>query len=411
MEYAPLRQMARHIDPARRPSLTQAMAWVDQQRVAAPEIETVPIAQAHGRILACAIKADLDNPPNARAAIAGVAVQAQAVLGAHSYQPIALRLSRGAVDGVTGVRVEAGEPLPDGADAIVARDACAFPAEDFCEIYAPVPPGHAVEPAGSHFSRGTLLLSAGRCLEPRDLALLVAAGMSQAPVVRRPRVDLILEGPEDSLAVASLLLRSLIERDGGLVSKPAKAGLKAHEPDISPPDIILIVGQAEKLDDPAVKRITEWGAVAILGVAQVPGEATAIGVTRQATPVFVLPAAPAGCLWAYEWLAGRALRRLAGGDPDPPLRATMMRLRGKIVSRIGVSQVFPVRRLGKGIVEPGEALEDTDLFSTVKADGFVITGEGSEGYGDGSEVLVHLQHAGNEPRDVETRLSDAGPLS
>jgi molybdopterin molybdotransferase len=397
--------LARQNGPARRVLPALAMAWIDQQVAETAGTELVPLTQACGRILARTITAGLDSPAAARAAIAGVAVPSQAIMGAHSYQPIGLRLTRGAIDpaGIYAALVRAGDPLPEGADAVVAREACAFPAADLCEIFAPVPPGHAVEPVGSHFSRGTLLLAAGQRLEPRDCALLAAAGLSQAPVVRRPRVEIILdEIDEGRLAVISLLLRGLIERDGGLLSTPPRTGLRsAHEPGRSQPDLILVAGRADSAGDSAVRLLAEWGALAILGVAQAPAESTAIGLTRQAIPAFILPLGPAGCLWAYEWLAGRALRRLAGRRPGPPLHAQLLRIRGKIVSKIGVSEVFPVRRLGNGFVEPAEALEASDLLGAVKADGFVITAEGGEGHGDGSQVIVYLQRATDEEVDAD----------
>jgi molybdopterin molybdotransferase len=413
MERAPatLTALRRQPDPARRVSLALAIAWIDQQVVAAPAAESVPLSRALGRILARGIIAGLDSPAVARAAIAGVAVRAEALIGAHSFQPVGLRLTRGAIDqaGATAVPVAAGEPLPEGADAVVAHEACVFPTANGCEIFAPVAPGQAVEPAGSHFSRGTLLLAAGQHLDARHCALMASAGLSEAALVRQPRVELILEAPDQTTAAVSLLLKGLIDRDGGILAAPPRSGLdQARETgQSSQSDMIVIVGRADSLEAPAVRLVAAWGEVCILGVALAPGEATAIGLSKSSIPVFVLPATPAGCLFAYEWLAGRALRRLAGRRPCPPLNQQMMMIRGKIVSRIGMTEVFPVRRLDKRLVEPAGALDDTDLLGAVRADGFVITAEGSEGHSDGSLVVVHVPKSCDESAGLPAASPEA----
>jgi molybdopterin molybdotransferase len=396
MEQAPLNSdgPAERTKPEQRVSLARATAWIDRN-VPVLAAETLPLRQAYGRILARDVRSGVDVPASARAAIDGVALLAQAIIGAHNYQPVNLRLGRGPIDkfGRSAVRVEAGDPMPAGADAVVALDACAFCEPGWCEVFAPVPPGYAVEPTGSLLGHDTPLLAAGQCLEPRHIALMAEAAAPGAPVVRQPRVAVILNGHDHGrLAVVATLLQGLIERDGGLLTVPPCRDLE-QLPDFGPskPDIAFVIGRAGSLDDAPVQSLAALGEVAILGIALAPGESTAIGIIPPASPVFVLPVAPAGCLWAYEWLAGRALRRLAGRALGPPLRSQVMRIRRKIVSRIGMTEIFPVRCVGQDAVEPDEVLAETDLLAAVKADGFVITPEGSEGYADGSLVEVHWQ--------------------
>jgi len=100
--------------------------------------------------------------------------------------------------------------------------------------------------------------------------------------------------------------------------------------------------------------------------------------------------APAACLWAYELLAGRAIRRLGGRDPALPFRSREMRTRRKIVSRIGMTEICPVRVRDVGGVEPIAPFAEAGLVSAAHADGFVIIPEGSEGLPEGSAVTVHL---------------------
>ena len=106
-------------------------------------------------------------------------------------------------------------------------------------------------------------------------------------------------------------------------------------------------------------------------------------------PVFLLPGMPVDCLWAYELFAGRAIRRLAGRNPALPFRSREMRLERKIVSNIGMTEIFPMR-CAEGQAEPIASFAEAGLMAAARADGFVIVPEGSEGFAAGAAVTVYL---------------------
>jgi molybdopterin molybdotransferase len=136
--------------------------------------------------------------------------------------------------------------------------------------------------------------------------------------------------------------------------------------------------------------LAEAGELAVHGVALDPGETAGFGRTGAGTPVFLLPGAPAACLWAYEFLAGRAIRRRGGRDPALPFRTREMTTMRKIVSRIGMTEVFPVRCLSHDRLEPGTSFAEAGLGAAALADGTVIVPEGSEGFSEGAVVTAHL---------------------
>jgi molybdopterin molybdotransferase len=105
--------------------------------------------------------------------------------------------------------------------------------------------------------------------------------------------------------------------------------------------------------------------------------------------VFLLPGNPVSCLCAYDFFAGRAIRRLAGLQEDFPYVHARMSLRRKIVSVVGRVDYARVR-IVDGQVEPIAISGASILSSTTRADGFVIIPEDSEGYPAGAEVLVWL---------------------
>src|SRR5438105_2054504 len=93
--------------------------------------EIVPLAEAHGRILAEEVRLAIDLPPFDNSAMDGYAVRAEDVKSASSESPVALRLiGTVAAGGMFGseltkstcVRVFTGAPLPKGADAVVMQE-------------------------------------------------------------------------------------------------------------------------------------------------------------------------------------------------------------------------------------------------------------------------------------------------
>jgi molybdopterin molybdotransferase len=105
--------------------------------------------------------------------------------------------------------------------------------------------------------------------------------------------------------------------------------------------------------------------------------------------VFLLPGNPVSCLCAYDFFAGRAIRRLGGRPDDWPYSRVQAPLARKIVSQVGRLDYVRVK-LGADGVEPLALSGASVLSSTVRADGFVVVPAESEGQGAGSDVTVHL---------------------
>ena len=116
-------------------------------------------------------------------------------------------------------------------------------------------------------------------------------------------------------------------------------------------------------------------------------------------PVMLLPGAPLACFCAYELLAGRLVRRLAGRDPQLPHAVREAEVRRKMISMVGFVDVRQVRLVDGG-VEPLGSAEDGGLASTLQADGFVVIPGPLEGHAPGARVDVHLYGACPPPGDT-----------
>jgi molybdopterin molybdotransferase len=390
-----------------RARLADVLTWIDGQVRSLPA-EDIGVAHALGRVLARDVTTEVHLPAVDRAAVNGLAVRAHETVGASVYNPLSFRTVVGHDDlpRAAGVLVHAGDRLPRGADAVAPQDQLADAGDGGCSILEPVVAGTYVERIGSQAVRGGRLAQAGRKVRPADIGLLVAAGIGQVPVVRRPRARCLLAGRDVIEAGTPLppgavydangpLLASLITRDGGLVADERRVdrSIAAIGEAIvsSDADIILVAGgSGTGADDHASAALAEAGMVAAHGVALRPGDTVGMGLTTSGVLVFLLPGTPVACLWAYELLTGRAIRRLGRLDPSLPFPSRMMTTRRKIVSEVGMTEVCPVQRVDADTIAPMASFAEAGLGAATQADGFVILPEGSEGYAQGASVLVYL---------------------
>ena len=399
-------------------SVADVITWVDRAFAGHLGPERLPIARAAGRVLASEAKARTDAPPFDRAVADGYAVDAEATLGASIYNPLTFRISGSWLSTLpSATAVACGSPLPTGANAVVLRD---YGQEDVAgeilELIEPVAAGANIERLANEFARGTLLLRGGRRLGSAELGLLAEGGIGAVDVVRRPRVRVILTGRDLAEAGTELptgavfdantaMLRGLVERDGGTLEPCAvdrcSNGAIRDAVDAPDADLVVVVGGSGlgPNDEPVLEALGRPGdgdgdGLWTHGIALRPGLSTGIGRIR-GRPLFLLPGSPTACLWAYEMLAGRVVRRLAGRNPELPYAARDCVTAGKIVSSIGFLEVWPVRFVaGRDRIEAVSAAApdaSRGLFPTIaEADGFVLVPEASEGLPPGARARVYL---------------------
>ncbi|MCR4281592.1 MAG: molybdopterin molybdenumtransferase MoeA, partial [Bauldia sp.] len=157
------------------------------------ESETVALGGALGRVLAAPLVARRTQPPFAASAMDGYAVRAADT----ANLPATFRLIGASIAGKgfagrvgpgEAVRIFTGAPVPEGADAVLIQENAE--ASDPTTVVATeaVAAGRNVRPAGLDFSRGSVLLDAGRTLAFREIALAAAMGDAEIPACRRPQV-------------------------------------------------------------------------------------------------------------------------------------------------------------------------------------------------------------------------------
>src|SRR6202049_3804042 len=191
--------------------------------------EKIPVAEAHGRVLAENLAAERDQPPRDVSAMDGYAAKSADLPG----------LPRGAGDSGAGhpyaatlkagetVRIFTGAVVPAGADTVVAQEDAKC---DGNRITLPAsPPDKFVRQQGFDFKAGDVLIKPGRRLGARDVGLAASMGHAAVKVSRRPHVALAATGdelvrpgdvaaPDRIVASNPLSLAAIVRDEGGEVA-------------------------------------------------------------------------------------------------------------------------------------------------------------------------------------------------
>jgi molybdopterin molybdotransferase len=398
---------------AKRATVEDALTWIDS---ALPEfgllgVEEVSLFDAAGRVLARDVTSSVNVPGFRRAMMDGFALRAEDTQGSTPYNRLPLRILgaslpgnsfEGRVNAGEAVRIMTGAPMPDGADAVLPFEHAQTDGERAMALGEVTPLKH-VGQIGEDVRRGDVVERAGRVLRPQDIGILSSLGIGAVPVIRRPRVRILITGNEllpigtrpQGVRITDAngpMLAALVARDAGtpvmspIVPDDPNEILSALRLDA---DVILVSGGSSVgQEDYVPALLAEQGELAVHGIAMRPSSPTGMG-RLESRFVFLLPGNPVSCLCAYDFFAGRAIRALGGRCRDWPYRRLNARLTRKLVSLVG--RVDYARVCIRGDYAEPLAIGGASVLSSVtRADGFVIIPANSEGYPENADVDVFL---------------------
>lgn len=317
--------------------------------------ETVELRRAIDRVLAVDLPAAQDLPPFASSAMDGYALRAADAKGATARKPVNLKVlgvigagstSRVKVGPGETMRIMAGAPLPEGADAIV-NDEFARPINGVVAIVKAPKAGNSVRPRGEDVRKGQPLVARGTLLRPYEVALLAAQGMAAVPVIRRPRVLVFssgdeLAGPGESLGfgrvrdsngpgvIAALTRWGVDAIDGGIVPDEPGALKAALTRALSgAADVILVSGGSSAGDFDYTRPVfLELGLREVFWKVAIKPGRPLLFATAFDSLLFGLPGSPVSSLLCLEEFVRPALERLQGRQMKFPV----YRLRGRAKS-------------------------------------------------------------------------------
>ena len=366
--------------------------------------EAVGGAEACGRVTAEAICAVRSVPHYNAAGMDGIAVRAEDTFGASETTPILLPPDR-------FVTVNTGDAMPEGADAVVMVEEIRDVGGEV-EILAPVVPWQHVRSVGEDIIATELLLPGSHLIRSVDVGAMVAAGVAEVMVRRRPRVVLIPTGDEVADAAGPLRPGQVPEFNTAMLAAEATGwGGQAHRHAIVPDDPAALAAAIEAATAPATgcdllvvnagasagERdhtalvFEKLGEVLVHGVAIRPGKPVILGIVR-GRPAIGLPGYPVSAVLTFDLFARPVVYALLGIVPPERdrLRAALAR---KVHSTLGVDEFVRVTagRVGGRMVAAPLGRGAGLVTSLVRADGMLVIPRTSEGIEAGEEVEIELR--------------------
>jgi molybdopterin molybdotransferase len=237
--------------------------------------ETVPLAEAAGRILSQDVSATRDQPPFAASSMDGYAVKAAEVELHAMFKLVGESAAGNRFDGAVGpgqaVRIFTGAPVPEGTDFVVIQEDVDRKG-DLITISDDPGKKTNIRPAGIDFTKGTTI-TAPRVIRPEDMALMAAMNIPQVPVTRKPQIALIstgdelvmpgeVPGPDQIIASNTFGLKALLEREGAHVrilpiAQDTASSLETAFGLAKGADLVVTIGGASVGDYDLVSDVSE----------------------------------------------------------------------------------------------------------------------------------------------------------
>ncbi|MEE9553512.1 MAG: gephyrin-like molybdotransferase Glp [candidate division Zixibacteria bacterium] len=167
------------------------------------EPSEVPLLSSIDMVLADDIIAAEDYPPFDKSTIDGFAIRSAEIARSDRAKPTTLILDGDIKVGdcwdkplVSGhaVKVAAGAPLPEGADAVVSGDYAVRESSKKVKIYKSEKPGEHIIIRGDDVEKSSVILPKGRIVNAADIGLLAATGAGPIPCYRKPRICFFASG-------------------------------------------------------------------------------------------------------------------------------------------------------------------------------------------------------------------------
>lgn len=155
----------------------------------APAEETIPVGEALGRITSRAVYAHICAPHYHASAMDGIAVRAADTFGATETTPVVLPPSQFTV-------LDTGDPIPEGCDAVIMVEDVVYEEDGSARLYAPAAPWQHIRQIGEDVCAGEMLLPSRTAVTPAAMGALLAGGVLEIPVYRRPVVGILPTGDE-----------------------------------------------------------------------------------------------------------------------------------------------------------------------------------------------------------------------
>ena len=387
----------------------------------APRTQVIPVQQACGRVTAQPVYAHICAPHYAASAMDGVAVIARDTFGATETTPVTLRPEQFTV-------LDTGDPIPEDKDAVIMVEDIVKNADGSITIHAAAAPWQHIRQIGEDVCAGEMILPAHMEVSPSAIGAMIAGGVLEIPVIRKPLVGIIPTGdeiippctdprPGDIMEFNSSIFSAMLGQWGAETKTypivpdkfdqiKAAVAQAAAECDL----VILNAGSSAGREDFSARVIGELGQVLYHGIAMKPGKPAILGCMG-AKPILGVPGYPVSGIIVIEELLKPLIEYWlkAGAAPAATAMATLTR---PVVSGLKYQEFVRVRMgyVGDKLMASPLSRGSGVVSSFMKADGILTVPQGVEGYEAGEQVPVRLLSREDKLKNTLVVIGSHDPL-
>ena len=367
----------------------------------APKTEVIPVWDACGRVTARAVYAHICAPHYAASAMDGVAVNAKDTFGATETTPVTLEPGQYIV-------LDTGDPIPENCDAVIMVEDIVKNSDGTITIHAAAAPWQHIRQIGEDICAGEMILASHMTVAPAAIGAMIAGGVLEVEVIRKPVVGIIPTGDEIIPPCTDPKPGDILEFNGSIFSAMVRSwGAEAKVYPIVPDKfdqikamvakaadecdlVILNAGSSAGREDFSEKVIRELGEVLYHGIAMKPGKPAILG-RRGEKPILGVPGYPVSGIIVIEELLRPLIDHWLKAPAAPRQYASAILTR-PVVSGLKYQEFVRVRMgyVGDKLMASPLSRGSGVVSSFMKADGILEVPQGLEGYEAGSEVTVRL---------------------
>lgn len=345
--------------------LPQAFDWIDRVVSPVPPRQTA-LAQALGRILVEDVVVATSRPLRDLSWRDGWGLRSDDTIDAGGYAPA--NLSR------APVRLDVGDVLPEGLDAVAPIDAVDPVQQVALSVVAP---GEGVLARGADAVASEILKRAGMPLRRTDLVAFSLLGMTEVGV-RAPRVHILAMRNDAIIGAIASFIADAVTAAGGVGERSDSIQTWI---DAEADALIAVGGTGSGRTDASIRSIDAIGGIDIHGIALTPGDSAALGRVGH-RPVLLVPGRLDAALAVWLLLGRRMVARLCGSPVDEPTSPAL--LTAKITSSLGLAELVLLRRDRDGMMPL--ATGHLPLAALAAADAYLLVPPDSEGYPAGARI-------------------------
>lgn len=386
-----------------------------------PQTQVIPVYESCGRVTAEAVYAHICAPHYTASAMDGVAVCARDTFGATETTPVTLHPEQFTV-------LDTGDPVPEGRDAVIMVEDLVKNEDGSITIHAAAAPWQHIRQIGEDVCAGEMILSGHMTVTPAAIGAMIAGGVLELRVIRRPVVGIIPTGDEIIPPCTDPRPGDILEFNGSIFSAMVRQW--GAEPVVYPivPDdfdrikamvekasdqcdmVILNAGSSAGREDFSAQVIRQLGQVLYHGIAIKPGKPAILGC-RGKTAILGVPGYPVSGITVIEQFLKPLIEHWlkTAAQPEHYAQATLTR---PVVSGLKYQEFVRVRMgaVGGRLMASPLSRGSGVVSSFMKADGILEVPQGLEGYEAGEEVTLRLLSPMEKLRNTLVVIGSHDPL-